>query len=88
MRCRVMIRESGLEHDLPLTDEKKELILSQYAEYKLLEKRLGNAARMTIAPVVKYDSAEYKALEDLRTECKKVTNGYKAFKDFEVPAIK
>jgi hypothetical protein len=70
-RSRVMVRESGLERDLPLTDEMKELILSQYTEYKLLEKRLGNAARMTIAPIVKYDPAEYKALEDLRTECKK-----------------
>jgi hypothetical protein len=49
----------------------KELILSQYTEYKLLEKRLGHAARMTIAPIVKYDPAEYKALEDLRAECKK-----------------
>jgi hypothetical protein len=66
-----MVRESGLEHDLPLTDEMKELILSQYAEYKLLEKRLGNAARMTNAPIVKFDPAEYKALEDLRAECKK-----------------
>ena len=70
-RSRVMIRESGLESELPLTDEMKEMILSQYKEYKLLEKRLGNAARMTIAPIVKYDPAEYKALEDLRTECKK-----------------
>jgi hypothetical protein len=26
---------------------------------------------MTIAPIVKYDPAEYKALEDLRAECKK-----------------
>ena len=68
-RSRVMVRESGLEHDLPLTDEMKELLLSQYAEYKLLEKRLGNAARMTIAPIVKFDPAEYKALEDLRAEC-------------------
>ena len=70
-RSRVMIRESGLESELPLTDEMKEMILSQYKEYKLLEKRLGNAARMTIAPIVKCDPAEYKALEDLRTECKK-----------------
>ena len=70
-RSRVMLRESGLEQDLPLKDEMKEQILSQYAEYKLLEKRLGNAARMTIAPVVKFDPAEHKALEDLRTECKK-----------------
>ena len=70
-RSRVMLWESGLERDLPLTDEMKELILSQYTEYRLLEKRLGNTARMTIAPVVKFDPAEYKALEDLRTECKK-----------------
>ena len=70
-RSRVMVRESGLEHELPLTDEMKELVLSQYTEYKLLEKRLGNAARMTIAPIVKFDPAEYKALEDLRAECKK-----------------
>ena len=70
-RSRVMLWESGLERDLPLTDEMKELILSQYTEYRLLEKRLGNTARMTIAPIVKYDPAEYNALEDLRTECKK-----------------
>jgi hypothetical protein len=49
----------------------KEQIISQYIEYKTLEKRLGSAARMTIAPIVKYDPAEYKALEDLRAECKK-----------------
>jgi hypothetical protein len=66
-----MVRESGLVKDLPLSDENKELILSQYEEYKLLEKRLGKAARMTIAPVVKYYPADYKALEDLRAECKK-----------------
>ena len=69
-RSRVMVRESGLEHDLPLTDEKKELVLSQYTEYKILEKRLGNAARMIIAPIVNFDPAEYKALEELRAECK------------------
>ncbi len=70
-RSRVMLRETGLEDNLPLSDEMKEQIISQYVEYKILEKRLGNAARMTIAPIVKYDPAEYKALEDLRTECKK-----------------
>ena len=70
-KSRVMIRESGLVKDLPLTDENKELILSQYEEYKLLERRLGKAARMTIAPIVKYYPADYKALEDLRSECKK-----------------
>ena len=70
-RSRVMLRETGLEDNLPLSDEMKEQIISQYIEYKILEKRLGNAARMTIAPIVKYDPAEYKALEDLRAECKK-----------------
>jgi RsiW-degrading membrane proteinase PrsW (M82 family) len=70
-RSRVMLRESGLEDNLPLSNEMKEQILSQYIEYKTLEKRLGSAARMTIAPIVKYDPAEYKALEDLRAECEK-----------------
>ena len=69
-KSRVMVRESGLVKDLPLSDENKTLILSQCEEYKLLEKRLGKAARMTIAPVVKYYPADYKALEDLRAECK------------------
>ena len=69
-KSRVMIRESGLDRDLPLADDYKELILSQYAEYKLLEENLGKAARMTIAPIVKYYPADYKALEALRAECK------------------
>ena len=69
-KSRVMIRESGLVKDLPLTKENKALILSQYEEYKILEKRLGKLARMTIAPIVKYYPADFKALEDLRTECK------------------
>ena len=69
-KSRVMVRESGLVKDLPLSDENKALILSQYEEYKLLEQRLGKVARMTIAPIVKYYPADYKALEDLRTECK------------------
>jgi len=70
-KSRVMVRESGLVKDLPLTEENKELILFQYEEYKILEKRLGKLARMTIAPIVKYYPADYKALEALRTECKK-----------------
>ena len=70
-KSRVMIRESGLVKELPLTEDNKALILSQYEEYKLLEQRLGKAARITIAPIVKYYPADYKALEDLRTECKK-----------------
>ena len=70
-KSRVMVRESGLVKDLPLTEENKELILSQYEEYKILEKRLGKLARMTIAPIVKYYPADYKALEALRAECRK-----------------
>ena len=70
-KSRVMVRESGLVKDLPLTEENKELILSQYEEYKILEKKLGKLARMTIAPIVKYYPADYKALEALRAECKK-----------------
>ena len=69
-KSRVMIRESGLVKELPLTEDNKALILSQYEEYKILEQRLGKAARITIAPIVKYYPADYKALEDLRTECK------------------
>ena len=70
-KSRVMVRESGLVKDLPLTEGNKELILSQYEEYKILEKKLGKLARMTIAPIVKYYPADYKALEALRAECKK-----------------
>lgn len=70
-KSRVMVRESGLAKDFPLTEENKELILSQYEEYKILEKRLGKLARMTIAPIVKYYPADYKALEALRAECRK-----------------
>ena len=73
-KSRVMVRESGLVKDLPLTEDNKALILSQYEEYKLLEQRLGKAARMTIAPIVKYYPADYKALEALRAECKKTRN--------------
>ena len=70
-KSRVMVRESGLVKDLPLTEENKTLILSQYEEYKILEQKLGKLARMTIAPIVKYYPADYKALEALRAECKK-----------------
>ena len=70
-KSRVMIRESGLERDLPLSDEEKELFMAQYTEYKILEKNLGKAARMTIAPIVKFYPADQKALEDLKAECQK-----------------
>ena len=70
-KSRVMIRESGLERDLPLSDAEKELFMAQYTEYKILEKNLGKAARMTIAPIVKFYPADQKALEDLKAECQK-----------------
>ena len=70
-KSRVMIRESGLERDLPLSDEEKELFMAQYTEYKILEKNLGKVARMTIAPIVKFYPADQKALEDLKAECQK-----------------
>lgn len=69
-KSRVMIRETGLVKELPLAEESKALILSQYEEYKILEKRLGKSARMTIAPIVKYYPADIKALEDLKAECR------------------
>lgn len=68
-KSRVMIREAGLTQEFPLTDGNKALIVSQYVEYKILEQRLGKAARMTIAPIVKHSPADFKALEDLRAEC-------------------
>ena len=65
-----MIRETGLVKELPLSEDNKTLILSQYEEYKILEKRLGKTAKMTIAPIVKYYPADIKALEDLKAECR------------------
>ena len=45
--------------------------LSVASRSRVMVQRLGKAARMTITPIVKFDPAEYKALEDLRTECRK-----------------
>jgi hypothetical protein len=53
-----------------MTDDQKEWILSQFIEYRLLEKSLGKAAKMTIAPVVKNHPADLKVLNDLKAECK------------------
>jgi len=69
-KSRVMIRESGLTQELPLSEEQKELIRSQFVEYRQLEKNIGKTARMTIAPVVKYYPADLKSLDDLRAECR------------------
>ena len=68
-KSRFMMREAGL--DFPLEEEQKQTYLSQFEEYKILEKRLGNTVRMTVAPVVKFYPADRKALEDLLAECKK-----------------
>ena len=67
-KSRFMMREAGLS--LPLEDDQIEAYLSQYEEFKILEKRLGKTARMTIAPVVKFYPADRKALEDLLAECR------------------
>ena len=67
-KSRFMMREAGL--DLPLEEEQIKTYLSQYEEFKILEKRLGKTARMTIAPVVKFYPADRKALEDLLAECR------------------
>ena len=67
-KSRFMLHEAGLA--MPLDEEQAALILSQYEEYRQLEKRLGQSARMTIAPVVKFYPADKKALEDLLKECR------------------
>ena len=66
-KSRFMLREAKL--DLPLEEEQARNILAQYEEYRVLEKRLGQSARITIAPVVKFYPADRKALDDLLAEC-------------------
>ena len=66
-KSRFMLREAKL--DLPLEEEQARNILAQYEEYRLLEKRLGQSARITIAPVVKFYPADRKALDDLLADC-------------------
>ena len=68
-KSRFMMREAGL--DLPLEEDRKTTLLSQFDEYLSLEKRLGKSARMTIAPVVKIYPADRKSLEDLIAECRR-----------------
>ena len=67
-KSRFMLREAGM--DFPLEEAQKQLYLSQYKEYKQLEKNLGPSARMTIAPVVKFYPADRKSFEDLLAECR------------------
>jgi hypothetical protein len=42
-----------------------------YTEFKILEKRLGKSALITVAPVVKINPADQKSLDDLLAECSK-----------------
>jgi RsiW-degrading membrane proteinase PrsW (M82 family) len=67
-KSRFMTREAGL--DEPLDEAARNRYLDQYAEFKNLEKALGQSAKMTVAPVVKFYPADRKALEDLLAECK------------------
>jgi len=63
-----MTREAGL--DAPVDKGHIQTVLAQYEEYRLLEKRLGKSARMTVAPVVKFYPADRKALDDLLAHCR------------------
>ena len=65
-KSRFMLREAKL--DIPLDEEQALTLLDQFEEYQLLEKRLGQSARMIIAPVVKFYPADRKALDDLLAE--------------------
>lgn len=67
-KARFMLKEAGLDRPLP-SDEKMEL-LSKYVEYRILEKRLGRSARMSVAPVVKFYPADRKALTELLHHCR------------------
>lgn len=62
-KARFMLKEAGL--DAPIPEQQKQDILSQYQEYKTLEKRLGQSAKMAIAPVVKFYPADRMALGEL-----------------------
>ena len=69
-KSRFMLREAKL--DVPLDEEQAKTLLAEFEEYRLLEKRLGKSARITIAPVVKFYPADRKALDDLLAECSAV----------------
>ena len=67
-KSRFMTREAGL--DEPLDEATRNRYLDQYAEFKNLEKALGQSAKMTVAPVVKFYPADRKALDELLAECR------------------
>lgn len=66
-KSRFMMREAGL--DLPLENSQKQKYLDQYTEFKILAKRIGKSATMTVAPIVKINPADHKSLDDLLAEC-------------------
>ena len=65
-KSRFMAHEAGM--DYVVDEERARTLLSQYKEYKELERRLGATPRMTVAPLLKYYPADGKALEDLLEE--------------------
>ena len=67
-KSRFMTREAGL--DKPLDEATRNRYREQYAEFKNLEKALGQSAKMTVAPVVKFYPADRKALDELLAECR------------------
>ena len=67
-KSRFMTREAGL--DERLDEATRNRYLDQYAEFKNLEKALGQSAKMTVAPVVKFYPADRKALDELLAECR------------------
>ena len=67
-KSRFMTREAGLYE--PLDEATRNRYLEQYAEFKNLEKALGQSAKMTVAPVVKFYPADRKALDELLAECR------------------
>lgn len=68
-KSRFMLREAEL--DLPLGDAQKETYLSQFTEFKTLEKRLGKSAMMIVSPIVNINPADRKSLDDLLAECRR-----------------
>ena len=63
-----MTREAGME--CLFDEERRSTLLSQHQEYRQLERSLGSTARKSIAPLLKINPADRKALEDLIKECK------------------
>jgi RsiW-degrading membrane proteinase PrsW (M82 family) len=71
-KSRFMMRETGM--DMPLDEASKELYLSQYEEFKTIEKRMGKSAKMTISPVVRMTPADRKSLDDLLRDCRSLSS--------------